>query len=50
MVECLLLCMDIPLRLKLFEFHEDSNVISMIGTIDWPCWLAQACKPWLVLI
>ena len=42
-----LLCLIIwgfPLRHRLSRFHEDLNMIAMIGTNDQPCWLAEACK------
>ena len=31
------------------RFHEDLNMIAIIGTSDQPCWLAEACKPLLLL-
>ena len=29
---------------RLPNFHEDLNMLAMIGTSDRPCWLAEACK------
>ena len=32
------------IRHGLSRFHEDLNMIAIIGTSDQPCWLAEACK------
>ena len=31
-------------RMTLRNFHEDLNMIAIIGTSDQPCWLAEAIK------
>ena len=35
--------------LSLFTNHLDLKMIAIIGTSDQPCWLAEACKIFLLL-
>ena len=44
-----LIMWGIPLRHRLSRFHEDLNMIAIVGTSDQPCWLAEACKILLVI-
>ena len=39
-----------PLRSRLSRFHDDLNMIAMIGTSDRLCWLAETCKILLLLL
>ena len=33
----------------LYCLNDDLNMIAMIGTSDWPCWLAEPCRLLLLL-
>ena len=35
---------------RLSRFHDDLNMIAMVGTSDRPCWLAEICKILLLLL
>ncbi len=35
---------NFPLHSGLSRFHDDLNMVAMIGTSDRPCWLAESCK------
>ncbi len=37
------------LRSRLSRFHDELNMIAMIGTSDQLCWLAETCKSHLLL-
>ena len=41
---------DFSLRHRLSGFHEDLNMIAIIGTSDRPYWLAEACESLLLFL